>query len=217
MTLSMRQLERIGVYSIKCAQCCIAIMVRPCEASRKYCSQACYGLANRHNSRCAHCNARTKRAGQKYCSSVCCGLATRKRVAGVCRNCGIALESHPYKERFFCSKSCASSANAKTGKIGHPFFAKAYSKKRRAGWIHGSRTTEANRAHGMVLAAVRNGRLLRPTTCEKCGCDCIPHGHHDDYARPLDVRWWCPGCHARFHLIHGDSQDIMATGHDANG
>src|SRR4051812_29720969 len=32
--------------------------------------------------------------------------------------------------------------------------------------------------------ALRDGRIVRPSTCEVCGVPCTPHGHYDDYTKP---------------------------------
>lgn len=57
-------------------------------------------------------------------------------------------------------------------------------------------------AHNSVNNAVRDGRLPKPTNCEECGRS-VPsrllHGHHDDYYKPLDVRWMCATCHHAEH------------------
>jgi hypothetical protein len=51
-----------------------------------------------------------------------------------------------------------------------------------------------------VANAVRKGLLIKPATCEKCGArDESLHGHHDDYGKPLDVRWVCRACHVSIH------------------
>lgn len=48
-----------------------------------------------------------------------------------------------------------------------------------------------------VNNAIRDGRLQR-LPCE--GCDASPaQAHHDNYDRPLDVRWLCTVCHAAEH------------------
>lgn len=52
---------------------------------------------------------------------------------------------------------------------------------------------EVFRARNAVNNAVRKGRLLRQP-CERCGWS-PAEAHHDDYSRPLDVRWLCFRCH----------------------
>ena len=57
---------------------------------------------------------------------------------------------------------------------------------------------EKVKARSMVRRAIQSGRLaLKP--CEVCGTTKLVHAHHDDYAKPLDVRWLCPVHHAAIH------------------
>lgn len=53
-------------------------------------------------------------------------------------------------------------------------------------------------AHSAVSNALRAG-LLTCLTCEQCG-NPKAQAHHDDYARPLDVRWLCTTHHAEHHV-----------------
>jgi hypothetical protein len=55
-------------------------------------------------------------------------------------------------------------------------------------------------AHRRVEYALVSGTLERGP-CERDGDDCWGriHGHHDDYSRPLDVRWLCHGHHLEVH------------------
>ena len=57
------------------------------------------------------------------------------------------------------------------------------------------------RALTTVGNAVRDGRLDR-RPCEVCGSTSV-HAHHDDYLRPLDVRWLCPAHHRQWHRDNG--------------
>lgn len=57
-------------------------------------------------------------------------------------------------------------------------------------------------AHMAVSWAIRSGKLKRPAACEICGCAAKLHAHHEDYARPLDVRWLCVPCHGKQHRRH---------------
>lgn len=54
-------------------------------------------------------------------------------------------------------------------------------------------------AHDACKNALASGRLVRPDRCEDCGAICKPHGHHEDYAKPLDVVWLCRPCHSARH------------------
>jgi len=67
----------------------------------------------------------------------------------------------------------------------------------------------AMRARGKLRTEVLGGRIIPSTTCEKCGKACPKdkpwkiHGHHDDYAKPLEVRWLCASCHMKLHAKQG--------------
>lgn len=82
-----------------------------------------------------------------------------------------------------------------------------YREKRAAGtWQRSEAATtyrirypERGAAHVAVNRAVREGRLVKPDACEDCGRALPLHGHHDDYSRPLDVRWLCVDCHFLRH------------------
>lgn len=50
-------------------------------------------------------------------------------------------------------------------------------------------------ARNAVWAALRAGRIVRPSTCQRCGWACKPQASHTDYAKPLDVEWLCLRCH----------------------
>lgn len=60
------------------------------------------------------------------------------------------------------------------------------------------------RAHQMVNYAIKVGRLFAEP-CSECGRDSDTHAHHDDYAKPLNIRWLCPPCHKAWHLINGEA------------
>ena len=63
-------------------------------------------------------------------------------------------------------------------------------------------------AHIMVNNRVKNGTLSKPDCCEECGSNELGiHGHHDDYAKPLDVRWLCPSCHKAWHKENGEGRN----------
>jgi len=50
-------------------------------------------------------------------------------------------------------------------------------------------------------AAIRSGLIQRPILCSRChAADTKINGHHQDYARPLDVIWLCYSCHRKGHI-----------------
>jgi hypothetical protein len=55
---------------------------------------------------------------------------------------------------------------------------------------------EKRRAHWAVDNALRSGRLVKKP-CEVCGDEA--EGHHDDYSKPLEVRWLCDPHHKDHH------------------
>lgn len=56
----------------------------------------------------------------------------------------------------------------------------------------GERYPERIKAHRAVSYAVRTGRLARgPCELAGQGCKGRIEAHHDDYSRPLEVRWAC--------------------------
>ena len=95
---------------------------------------------------------------------------------------------------------------------------RAYFKQYRADKPHiyvpyRQRWTRANkhkrRAHSIVAVAVKNGRISRPANCQECGnvgTGGRIFGHHDDYSKPLDVRWLCGVCHRAADLQRQEAE-----------
>jgi hypothetical protein len=57
-------------------------------------------------------------------------------------------------------------------------------------------------AHRAVYKAIKNGNLIK-LTCEICG-EIKSEAHHDDYSKPLDIRWLCDYDHKQFHIQQRD-------------
>jgi hypothetical protein len=62
------------------------------------------------------------------------------------------------------------------------------------------RSPEKSAARSAVGNALRDGRLQRKP-CEACGATGRVQAHHNDYSKPLDVKWLCFRCH-REHAHH---------------
>ena len=66
--------------------------------------------------------------------------------------------------------------------------------------------SEKVRAQNLLNRAIARGEVI-PQPCEDCGAEVYPahdgrrgvHAHHDDYSKPLDVRWLCYACHGKEH------------------
>ncbi len=70
---------------------------------------------------------------------------------------------------------------------------------------------EKKRAYNELIHHKTRKGLLVPVTCSSCGLICKKlQAHHDDYSKPLEVRWVCHSCHLK---IHGkktrDAQDTI--------
>ncbi|KPF66133.1 hypothetical protein IP84_16855 [beta proteobacterium AAP99] len=64
-------------------------------------------------------------------------------------------------------------------------------------------------ARRKVRHAISTGALTRKSECEQCGSGpkrsdgvAAVQAHHDDYSKPLCVRWLCAKCHTAWHKKH---------------
>ena len=63
---------------------------------------------------------------------------------------------------------------------------------------------EKKQASNKVNNAIKKGDLTKPLACSDCGISGVRiHGHHDDYSKPLEVRWLCSPCHHEWHKENG--------------
>jgi hypothetical protein len=66
------------------------------------------------------------------------------------------------------------------------------------------------RAQHLAQRAIEKGVLVRPALCQGCCQEPTPYvdgrsglqAHHDDYNKPLAVRWLCKLCHDAWHREH---------------
>lgn len=69
-------------------------------------------------------------------------------------------------------------------------------------------------AQNKLEKAIQRGQVTRTDTCEECGEAPPPfrdgrtaiQAHHDDYTKPLEVRWLCQPCHHRWHKENPSAQ-----------
>ena len=64
----------------------------------------------------------------------------------------------------------------------------------------------SDKAQNLLETAIKQGAIERKTHCEECGDTgefkdgrSKIQAHHDDYNKPLQVRWLCQPCHFKWH------------------
>jgi len=61
-------------------------------------------------------------------------------------------------------------------------------------------TPEQRAARSSARRAVVAG-LIEMQPCVVCGKrDGLLHAHHEDYSKPLEVKWFCPPHHKQYHI-----------------
>ena len=71
--------------------------------------------------------------------------------------------------------------------------------KERGATRYYDRFPERIRAVNALNHAIRADRMMREPRCSTCGKIARTDAHHDDYSKPLDVRWLCRSCHLNHH------------------
>lgn len=134
-----------------------------------------------------------------------------------CSDCGVIKE---YKEKAYCNACTNKRYNERyQNKMGLSIYCKCGNKKNsmrrircddcqlevnKAKWRKDAKKYRENEVsrykdsvRGYTLLQIRSGRLIKQP-CEVCGSK-IVEAHHDDYEKPLDVRWLCKKHHAEHH------------------
>ena len=118
----------------------------------------------------------------------------------ICAACGLS-EPHVtfYPAGARCRKCTCEfvNANRRSKRLQYSQYEQRRSKtpERRKQMLEAQRRRRAthpdkNRARHAVGRAVRSGLLVRGP-CEVCGTTANVQAHHDDYSKPLEVRWMC--------------------------
>lgn len=121
--------------------------------------------------------------------------ALKRRVVAKCDYCHLEFETQPSafakKKRHFCSMKCYSKFREE---IMPPeeqnSYGTGYSREERA---------RRRKARSELNHYLRDKHIERKP-CEICGEKA--EAHHDDYNKPLEVRWLCFKHHREWHKIH---------------
>lgn len=133
--------------------------------------------------------------------------ASSDGLASKCKDCQSAYDKgraslpHRVKQRGAYAKTERGAIKAREAK-------ERWAKKNKARiYASTKRYREENpnkyRAHAKVAYEVSRGNLTRQP-CEVCGCTESIHAHHDDYSKPLNVRWLCSKHHNLWHRDNGE-------------
>lgn len=120
-----------------------------------------------------------------------------------CEVCG--REYKPRREAArFCSHRCSNLSRWDTALYGPRFVGTKDEWARLNYRRHRDEILERRRAEYVkdkTIARIKARRAVPvPGPCEQCGSTRNVIRHHDDYSRPLDVRYLCRSCHA---FVHG--------------
>lgn len=104
----------------------------------------------------------------------------------LCSWCDVVIKN--FKKKTFC-KSCAAKYNREWRKDNPSF-----------GW-----QKHKDNVRVKTYQAIVKGDLVRKP-CEVCG-ELKVHAHHDDYNKPLEVRWLCEKHHKEHHTLERRNND----------
>jgi len=170
-----------------------------------YCSFECSGGKKPRGTQKKHLGPGQRgRPVRVYCRCSTCGKPYLRERGHMKPSSSGRGSTFPHR---FCSRSCRSVGLGKVRterifkKDLHAFLDKLHEKA--------SHTS----ARQVTAYAIKKGWLLR-RACEVCGKEHSPadgpegyvDAHHDDYAKPLDVRWLCQKHHREHHREHHQAE-----------
>jgi predicted transposase YbfD/YdcC len=140
-------------------------------------------------------------------------MRKKSTVDANCLNCGIEFKANKWNHENGLGKYCSRSCSAKVGYKAMRNLMPSQDGEHNPNWRGGiskehyrytkpykENNPEKISAHRKMLNALRTGKInKRP--CEVCG-ELKVDAHHDDYTKPIEVRWLC----RKHHIEHHKSQ-----------
>ncbi len=127
------------------------------------------------------------------------------------KHCGVCGEDKPL-EAFNRNHSKRDGRQCKCKECTRKYYRRYYARNREEICENERARKAANQpqilAQRAVWLAMKSGKLKRQP-CEVCGGERRIEAHHDDYAKPLEVRWLCKEHHQLHHaaLYHAEKAD----------
>jgi hypothetical protein len=112
-------------------------------------------------------------------------------LASYCKDC----------DRLICRASRAAHLEAHRA-VDKAYYERHKERIRARHTAHRIKYKDRHAAHKLVFRALAKG-ILTKQPCEMCGSLTV-QAHHDDYGKPLEVRWLCLSHHMRLHWGKGD-------------
>jgi formylmethanofuran dehydrogenase subunit E len=114
----------------------------------------------------------------------------------VCSRCGIPIEPTPRQLRkgeYLCPTHKQADAQRR------PSYKPILSRLKANGpkWRKNPNNKVKQAAQLAANRAVKDGTLIKPNTCQRCGAAGRIEMHHADYAKPLEVQFLCKSCHGK--------------------
>lgn len=119
-----------------------------------------------------------------------------------CEKCGDEIEQK--KQRGPKTRTCGKCRDQKQADYYSAWYAKN-GRKRSGGYSAQimewrRQNPEKVAAHKIVAAALKGRQIINPGKCSTCGkISNYLDAHHEDYLKPLNIRWLCISCHRKTH------------------